>query len=106
MTTAIALAAPWVAAQMGGAGTAGDPAIEFSNVSIDTRTLKAGELYVAIRGERFNGADFAGAALDAGAAGIVVPSGSANALAGRSGAGRPAVVIEVDDTTVALQALA
>ena len=30
--------------------------IEFSGVSIDTRTLTPGELFVAIRGERFDGA--------------------------------------------------
>jgi len=36
-------------------------------VSIDTRTIKAGELFVAIRGERFDGADFVGAAVAAGA---------------------------------------
>jgi len=110
MTAAIPLTAAWVAAQMGGAIAAGNPAAEFSNVSIDTRTLKAGELYVGIRGDRFDGAEFAGAAIEAGAAGIVVPSGSAAARsASRSGqevAGRAPVVIEVADTTVALQALA
>ena len=101
---AIALTAAWVAAQMGGAVTAGDGAREFGNVSIDTRTLKAGDLYVGVHGERFDGAGFAGAAIEAGAAGVVVPRGShgsAKALAERN-----AVVIEVDDTTVALQALA
>ena len=44
-------------------------------MSIDTRTLEAGELFVAIRGERFDGAEFAGAAIEAGAAGVVVPRG-------------------------------
>ena len=44
-------------------------------MSIDTRTLAAGDLYVAIRGERFDGADFAAAAIAAGAAGVVVPRG-------------------------------
>ena len=92
------LTAAWVAARMGGAVTAGDATREVGDVSIDTRTLKAGDLYVGIRGERFDGAEFAGAAIDAGAAGVVVPRGWAG------GAG--AVVIEVDDTTLALQALA
>ncbi|MGE5243867.1 MAG: UDP-N-acetylmuramoyl-tripeptide--D-alanyl-D-alanine ligase [Betaproteobacteria bacterium] len=83
------------------AGTiaAGDAAREFSGVSIDTRTLRAGELYVGLRGERFDGADFAGAALVAGAAGVVVPRGR------RVRAGGAAVVIEVDDTIRALQAM-
>ena len=44
-------------------------------MSIDTRTLAPGELYVGIRGERFDGADFAAAAVAAGAAGVVVPRG-------------------------------
>ena len=69
-------------------------------MSIDTRTIARGELFVAIRGERFDGAEFAEAAIEKGAAGVVVPRGSsAKVSAGR-------VVIEVDDTTRALQALA
>src|SRR5580765_7148092 len=102
MTAAVAalrLTAAWVADRMAGAIAAGDAAREFGNVSIDTRTLQAGDLYIAIRGDRFDGAEFAGAAIEAGAAGVVVPRG----WAGRAG---PAVVIEVDDTTKALQDLA
>jgi UDP-N-acetylmuramoyl-tripeptide--D-alanyl-D-alanine ligase len=99
---AMRLTAEWVAAQMRGTVTAGDAGREFGNVSIDTRTLRAGDLYIGIRGERFDGAGFAGAAIEAGAAGVVVPTGGAKALAERGGA----VVIEVDDTTEALQALA
>ncbi len=41
-------------------------------VSIDTRTLKPGELYVAIKGERFDGHEFVQAAQAAGAAAIMV----------------------------------
>jgi len=41
-------------------------------VSINTRTLKPGELYVAIAGDRFNGHDFVKAAEEAGAAAILV----------------------------------
>ncbi len=41
-------------------------------VSIDTRTLKPGELYVAIKGEQFDGHEFVQAAQDAGAAAIMV----------------------------------
>ena len=46
--------------------------VALSGVSIDTRTLKPGELYIAIAGERFNGHDFVEAATDAGAAAIMV----------------------------------
>src|SRR6185369_7187101 len=66
--------------------------------------------FVAIRGERFDGADFAAAAIEKGAAGVVVPRGWAQQAAraqraGSAGAAE-AVVVEVDDTTVALQLLA
>lgn len=43
-----------------------------SGVSIDTRTLAPGELYVAIQGEQFNGHDFVDAAQQAGAAALLV----------------------------------
>ena len=111
----IRLIAAWVAAQMGGAITAGDAGREFGNVSIDTRTLTPGDLYVAIRGERFDGAEFAAVAVEAGAAGVVLPRGwDRRAGSGPAGGAEPppplgdrgAVVIEVDDTTTSLQALA
>ena len=44
----------------------------YSGVSTDTRTLKPGELFVALRGPRFNANDFIAAAETAGAAGAVV----------------------------------
>lgn len=43
-----------------------------TGVSIDTRTLKPGEVYVAIRGERFDGHDFVPRAFEAGAAAAIV----------------------------------
>jgi UDP-N-acetylmuramoyl-tripeptide--D-alanyl-D-alanine ligase len=110
---ALQLTAAWVAARMGGVVTAGDSARVLGNVSIDTRTLAPGDLYVGIRGERYDGAEFADAAIDAGAAGVVVPRGwhagvelrAASDKASLAGE-RPPAVIEVDDTTVALQRLA
>jgi UDP-N-acetylmuramoyl-tripeptide--D-alanyl-D-alanine ligase len=50
----------------------------YSGVSTDTRTLKPGELFVALSGERFDGTRFLGAAVDAGAAGAVVGSSVEN----------------------------
>jgi UDP-N-acetylmuramoyl-tripeptide--D-alanyl-D-alanine ligase len=44
----------------------------YGGVSTDTRTLKSGELFVALRGPRFNANDFVAAAESAGAAGAVV----------------------------------
>jgi UDP-N-acetylmuramoyl-tripeptide--D-alanyl-D-alanine ligase len=98
----IRLTADWVATAMAGTIVVGAGTREFTGVSIDTRTLAPGELYIGIRGERLDGTDFAQAAIGAGAAGLVVPRRRGRALAG----GTQAVVIEVDDTTVALQALA
>ena len=43
-----------------------------SGVSIDSRTVAPGELFVALVGERFDGHDFIGAALEAGAAAAMV----------------------------------
>ena len=104
MTAALALTAAWVASQMAGTVARGEASREFADVSIDTRTLKAGDLFVAIRGERFDGSEFAGNAIESGAAGVVVPRGWTGRKA-QSSAERT-VVIEVDDTTVALQRLA
>lgn len=47
---------------------------DFKAVSSDSRTLAAGDLFVALRGPRFNGNEFVGAALAAGAAGALVDS--------------------------------
>ena len=98
----IRLTADWVATAMAGTIVVGADTREFTGVSIDTRTLAPGELYIGIRGERLDGADFAQAAIGAGAAGLVIPRRRGRSLAG----GTPAVVIEVDDPTAALQALA
>jgi UDP-N-acetylmuramoyl-tripeptide--D-alanyl-D-alanine ligase len=120
----IRLTAGRVAVAMQGAGgrlIAGEASREFAGVSIDSRTIAAGDLFIAIRGERFDGAQFAEAAIQAGAAGVVVPLGWSAARGLRqervASAGQvereaptdwhpKAVVIEVDDTTAALQQLA
>jgi UDP-N-acetylmuramoyl-tripeptide--D-alanyl-D-alanine ligase len=109
MAPEIRLSAEWVAAAVAGTIVEGDSRQVFTGVSIDTRTLGAGALYVGIRGERFDGADFADAAVAAGAAGVMLPRERAGiATAGRGSADPVSapVTIAVDDTTVALQALA
>ena len=102
----IRLTTEWVARAMGGTARPGDPDREFNGVSIDTRTLTVGELFFAIRGERFDGADFAGAAIDAGAGGVVVERGRGSELRSADKGWPPFAVIEVDDAIAALQALA
>jgi len=64
----------------------------FTGVSTDSRTLNAGELFVALSGPRFNGEDYVAAAVARGAAGAVVRSAQSGA----------ASQILVDDTLAAL----
>lgn len=72
--------------------------LAFEGVSTDSRSVRAGDLYVALVGERFDGHDFVADALARGARGAVV-SGPV--------AGEPsAPLYPVEDTLVALGALA
>jgi UDP-N-acetylmuramoyl-tripeptide--D-alanyl-D-alanine ligase len=104
MAAQIRLTAEWTASAVSGAMVSGDGRRPFAGVSTDSRAVQPEELFIGIRGDRYDGADFAGAALAAGAAGVLVPRGRGQRLASQLPA--PAVVIEVDDTTAALQALA
>jgi UDP-N-acetylmuramoyl-tripeptide--D-alanyl-D-alanine ligase len=56
---------------LGVAGSGSSPR-DYSGISTDTRTLEPGELFVALRGEKFDGTEFVSAAADAGAGGAVV----------------------------------
>ncbi len=106
----LTLSAEDIARAAGGRVAAGDPARRFERVSIDSRTVKPGDLFIAIRGERFDGHDFvagvlAGSGAEAGGVGGVggvVVSRRDVVEAARASAGA-AVVIEVGDTTRALQ---
>jgi len=49
-----------------------DSAIEISGYSIDSRTVGAGELFFAVKGERLDGHSYVEAALKAGASAAVV----------------------------------
>ncbi len=53
----------------------------YAGVSTDSRTLRADELFVALKGPRFDGHEFLGAAQQAGAAGAVVEKIHGTALA-------------------------
>jgi UDP-N-acetylmuramoyl-tripeptide--D-alanyl-D-alanine ligase len=69
-----------VAAAVGGRlqGRAADAPVR--GVSLDSRTLQAGDLFVGVRGDRFDGDRFAAAALAAGAVGVVVRAETAATL--------------------------
>ncbi len=95
-----ALTLSQVAQFAGGSLSHGNGKIRLSKVSTDSRTLKPGELFVALRGENFDGHKFVEAVAKAGAAGAIVdlhwngkvPNGFA--------------LIRVPDTLVAYQNLA
>jgi UDP-N-acetylmuramoyl-tripeptide--D-alanyl-D-alanine ligase len=91
-----------------------------TGVCIDSRALRPGDLFVALKGERFDGHDFVVAAFQAGASGAVVEkrawearrSGARGATEVGQSPGRPGresgpeSVYEVEDTLAALGALA
>jgi UDP-N-acetylmuramoyl-tripeptide--D-alanyl-D-alanine ligase len=78
---------------------------EPSGYSIDSRTLRTGELFFAIRGEVHDGHRFVGEALRNGAVAAVV-DGAFLAAGDHSIEGGQRHLIYVDDTLAALQALA
>ena len=62
-------------AEFAGAGvSSGDDKSFIDKISTDSRTLKRGELFVALRGENFDGHNFVESAAKAGAAGAIVDS--------------------------------
>src|SRR6476620_7723600 len=73
-------------------------AVPFSRDTTDTRGLTRGDLFVALKGERFDGHDFVARALDDGAAAALVDRQHAAAASGN--------LIAVDDPLQALAALA
>ena len=68
--------------------------------SIDSRTIKQGELFFAVTGERLDGHDFVASALQKGASGAVVQHDRADRFPDKTR------LLFVDDTLVALQTLA
>lgn len=89
-----------VAAACGGRLAGGAPDRLVEGVTIDSRRVRPGDLFIGLRGERHDGDAFAAAALAAGAAAVVVRPETAAALP----AGAASVV--VDDGLAALQRLA
>ena len=78
------MSALWTESELTSAlGSAPSAPLELAvgGVSIDTRTLAAGEMFFAIKGERRDGHDHAARAFDAGASAAVVDRDRAEALA-------------------------
>lgn len=68
--------------------------------SIDSRTIRPGEMFFAVKGERFDGHDFVGGAVEKGAAAAVVRRDQLHRFPPKT------PLLAVDDTLVALQTLA
>ena len=92
--TPLALVAP-LGARVSGAL----PARGVTGVSIDTRTLAEGDLFVALKGDNSDGHDYVRKAFEAGAAAAVIDEAHAQALAGAG----PLYVAK--DTLIALEGL-
>jgi len=69
--------------------------IQLNSFSTDTRTLNPGDIYIALKGENFDGHDYINQALEIGAAGLIVNKPIQSS--------KPYLV--VDDTLLALQEL-
>jgi UDP-N-acetylmuramoyl-tripeptide--D-alanyl-D-alanine ligase len=94
------LALAQVAKVAGGSLSSGDGTILIDKVSTDSRTIKRGELFVALRGENFDGHNFVEAVATAGAAGAIVDSNW------KGNAGDNFALIRAKDTLLAYQQLA
>jgi UDP-N-acetylmuramoyl-tripeptide--D-alanyl-D-alanine ligase len=107
----IRLTLGWIAQVTGGRLRGAEEDGIVGEVVTDSRTLAAGDLFVALRGPRFDGHDFVEQALERGAAAALVESGRAGAafrrpIGGPAEEPAPTRAIEVADTLTALQDLA
>lgn len=96
MSTPFALTAAEMAQAFGGTLWHGPAERSLPTVSIDTRTLRSGDLFVALKGPRFDGHAFVAQALARGAGALVVSDASAVTAT-------DVPVIVVDDTLRGLQ---
>jgi len=95
--TALKMTLGWVARAVGESPPAHDAELPIGDVATDSRTLAAGDLFVALRGPTFDGHAFVSEAFERGAVAVIVERG-------RVPSGPR--VIEVRDTLEALQRLA
>src|SRR5262245_57478291 len=110
----------WLAAAVAGRIVSGDPEQTIGNIVTDSRSLQAGDFFIALRGTRFDGHQFIDETFERGAMGAIVETGRQADLKVRLYDERRTddsnveadlqvrlpVIVEVADTTVALQDLA
>src|SRR5215468_1618137 len=94
------LALAQIAKFAGGAVSSGDGTILINQVSTDSRTIRHGELFVALHGENFDGHNFVDAVANNGAAGAIVDLGWQGRVL------KNFALIRVKDTLLAYQELA
>jgi UDP-N-acetylmuramoyl-tripeptide--D-alanyl-D-alanine ligase len=118
--SALLMTVGWLAAAVAGRIVSGDPDQVVGNIVTDSRSLQAGDFFIALRGARFDGHEFVAEAFKRGAMGAIVDAGSKadpkvrlydQRRADKSNVEadlqvRQPVIVEVGDTTVALQDLA
>ena len=92
-----------LAAATDGRLVAGNPAAPVTGFAIDSRRVRPGDMFVALRGARFDGHRFVPEALRNGAGGVVLSDVSA--VGADVAAPRSPLLIAVRDTTCALQQL-
>jgi len=85
---------------VGGSLLKGSPGSFVTGVSTDTRSIKRGDLFFALKGEHADGHVYVGRALEAGASGVVISDESSVPLESN------AAVVKVDDPLWALGELA
>lgn len=88
---------PVIAAQVRGGEPAG---VRIARVNTDSRSVSAGDLFVALPGEKFDGHDYVGEALQKGAAACLVSRKMETKVPAQ------AALLQVSDTLAALQTLA
>lgn len=86
-----------IAEMSGGKVVRGEASLKISSVCTDTRAVQPGSLFVALKGERFDGHDFIGEAFS---------KGAVAALVSRSDPSAKGALIEVEDTLLGLQRFA
>jgi UDP-N-acetylmuramoyl-tripeptide--D-alanyl-D-alanine ligase len=100
-----------IAELMGASAGEIDPSATATGYSIDSRTIRPGELFFAVKGEKMDGHDFVSQALEMGAVAAVVAREQFPKVMvqiGRVGMSIPPAskLVAVEDTLIALQALA
>jgi UDP-N-acetylmuramoyl-tripeptide--D-alanyl-D-alanine ligase len=86
----------WTSAEIAQAtGGKASQQFESSGVSIDSRTLKKGDIYIALKGDMLDGHDYVEAAFKAGASAAIVKNGFTSS----------GPLVHVDDTLTALEKL-